>query len=72
MVAAKGDEVVIALLLVSFETDRHALGLGYRVRASRECPHLRIEMWGTHIFGQLDVGHPSSLNVWATRPHANK
>ena len=29
------------------------------VRALRECPHLRIEIWGTRFCGfNLDVGHP--------------
>jgi hypothetical protein len=32
---------------------------GKTVRALRECPHLRIEIWGTRFCGSnLDVGHP--------------
>jgi hypothetical protein len=32
--------------------------LGYRVRALRECPHLRIEIWGTQVWG--------GIQMWAT------
>ena len=28
------------------------------VRAWRECPHLRIEIWGTQICYGLHLGHP--------------
>jgi hypothetical protein len=28
-----------------------------KVRASLECPHLRIEIWGTRVSGESDVGH---------------
>ena len=57
--AAEGDEVVVAFLLVALEAERHGLILGYRVRALRECPHLRIEIWGTQFWGfTLDLGHP--------------
>ena len=33
------------------------------VRALRECPHLRIEIWGTRLVARLsDVGHGSRMN----------
>ncbi len=37
---------------------------GFResIRALRECPHLRIEIWGTRFCGvTLDVGHPPKI-----------
>jgi hypothetical protein len=37
------------------------LSLATAVRALRECPHLKIEIWGTRFCGvNLDVGHPPS------------
>jgi len=59
VVATEGDEVVVAFLLVSLEAERYGVILGYRVRAWRKCPHLRIEIWAPRFFG---------LNqMWATR-----
>jgi hypothetical protein len=56
VVATEGDEMVVAFLLVSLEPERHGMILEYRVRALRECPHLRIEIWGTRLC--LCMGHP--------------
>jgi hypothetical protein len=53
VVATEGDEVVVAFLLVALEPERHGMILGYRVRAWRECPHLRIEIWGTRFCGKF-------------------
>ena len=53
VVATEGDEVVVAFLLVALEAKRHGSILRYRVRALRECPHLRIEIWGTRFCGDL-------------------
>jgi hypothetical protein len=42
---------------------------GKTVRALRECPHLRIEIWGTRFCGSnLDVGHPPRwfLSGWSS------
>ena len=74
VVTTEGDEVVVAFLLVSLEAERHGFILGYRVRALRECPHLRIEIWGTQVLwwgrcgppatqvcGGVNVGYPLSI-----------
>jgi hypothetical protein len=35
-----------------------------RFAPSRECPHLKIEIWGTRFCGvNLDVGHPPRVSV---------
>src|SRR5216684_7817967 len=51
VVATEGNEVVVAFLIISLEPERHGMILEYRVRALRECPHLRIEIWGTQFCG---------------------
>jgi hypothetical protein len=50
---------------------------GEAVRASHECPHLKIEMWGhpaPEFVARLDLGHPANahLNLLRVRlgPHA--
>ena len=58
-VVATEDDEVVGFLLVSPEPER-GLILRYRVRALRECPHLRIEIWGTRFC--------ASVQIWATRP----
>jgi hypothetical protein len=42
---------------------RHVASLAKTVRAERECPHFKIEIWS-----KLNVGHPDlKIETWGTR-----
>lgn len=64
VVATEGDEGG-RRLLAGVALGRAAWGdFTYRARAWRECPHLRIEIWGTpapRSLVELDMGHHSSI-----------
>jgi hypothetical protein len=46
--------------------------VGGSVRAGRECPHLRIEIWGTRFSGGARCGPPALSKPQSKEVDANK